>query len=263
MFLRISVLILLCYFSIGAEEEYFVVFLVNARGLDYTNSLNFLKTVAKHPRDRSKNGDVGHAWIYLKGEEILEGGHSGERGEFQPCYMEGVLENWVLGATNPVSYLWCAQSDGFFQQGNGGHSPTFAAKAILTKTQYESIKLLIKTYPFHNYSLTGSQCCTFVKEVAKLAGIKWEDQVTLQIEPTIKLQGKIVRLWQNHKYRFLTFASPDKLEMSLKQLVKEGKLIDALKWYQDTHQKCLKCRLKNSVEKLINFPKRFFRYVLL
>ena len=68
---RLSLLLFFFSFIACAEEEYFVVFLVNARGLDYTDTLKFLKTVAKHPRDGSKNGDVGHAWVYLKGDEIL------------------------------------------------------------------------------------------------------------------------------------------------------------------------------------------------
>lgn len=263
MFQRFSVLLLFFCCLLGAEEEYFVVFLVNARSLDYTNSLKFLKTVAKHPRDGSKNGDVGHAWIYLKGDKILEGGHSGELGELQPCYMEGVLDNCALGANNPVSYLWCGQSDGFFQEGNGGHSPTFAAKVVLTKQQYQSIESFIRTYPFHDYSLTGHQCCTFVREVAYLANLTIEDKVTLEIEPSLRLQGRAFQMWQDPKYRYLTFSSPDRLEVSLKQLVGEGRAEDALQWYRATHQKCLRCRLKQKWEQLVKYPERFWRCILL
>lgn len=253
-------LLLLHCFLLGAEEEYFVVFLVNARGLDYTSGSRFLKTVAKHPRDGSKNGDVGHAWIYLKGEIIIEGGHSGELGDYQPCYMEGVLDNCALGASNPVSYLWCGQADGFFQKGNGGHVPSFAAKVLLNAKQYASILDLIKTYPFHDYSLTGYQCCTFVREIAKLLGLLLEDSMTLEIEPTLTIQGRKIQMWQDPKYRYLTFSSPDRLEESLKQLVKEGKAENALNWYQKTHKKCWKCQLKGKWDQLKNFPTRWIRY---
>src|SRR4051812_46329911 len=79
--------------------SFYLVFLVSAHHLDYSCSYRFCRTLAKHPRDGSKNGDVGHAWIYLYGkrggeEIIVEGGHSGELGLLQPRYLDGVM-NYV------------------------------------------------------------------------------------------------------------------------------------------------------------------------
>src|SRR4051794_20263360 len=71
--------------SLLEPSDFYLVIFVNARHLDYTDCRSFLYTVAKHPSDRSKTGDVGHAWVYLKGivhgEKVcIEGGHSGELG---------------------------------------------------------------------------------------------------------------------------------------------------------------------------------------
>lgn len=218
MFRKI-VFFLLFAVSLFAEEPY-IIFLVNARQLDYSSNERLLKTIAKHPSDWSKNGDVGHAWIYLFGDTIIEGGHSGELGIDQPRYMEGVIDNMALGAKDPISYLWCSQCDGFFQKGNGGHRPTTAAKLKLTQTQYETIKAFIERYPYREYSLRGNQCCTFVKQIAALVGIVLEDQVTVQINP---------KLWKDPAYKEITFGSPDRLEASLREQIRKGVMVDALR----------------------------------
>jgi hypothetical protein len=255
MLLRISFFLLLMA-HLPACEDYFVVFLVNARQLDYSCSSKFLKTVAKHPSDWSKNGDVGHAWVYLKGDGIIEGGHSGELGVLQPRYMEGVMDNIALGARNPVSYLWCAQCDGFFQEGNGGHAPTYAAKVSLTHEQYAVILAYITNYNYQDYSLTGQQCSSFVCEIAKIAGIYLDDLVTLEIAPTFKHMC----MWQDPEYQFLTFSSPDKLELSLKELVREGRAENVLRWYQRSHRKCLGCKIQKLSKTIQMFPGRIVRY---
>src|SRR5262249_3565265 len=92
-------------------SPYFLVILVDARHLDYTQNRSLLKTLCKHPSDWSKNGDVGHAWIYLQGTfenrvVVLEGGHSGECGYIQAKYFEGVMDYAEAGDDNPVRYLW-------------------------------------------------------------------------------------------------------------------------------------------------------------
>lgn len=221
--LRSISLFLLLTATLVASKEPYVVFLVNARKLDYSSFKSLLKTIAKHPSDWSKNGDVGHAWIYLEGDEVIEGGHSGELGIDQPRYMDGVLDNIALGSKNPISYLWCSQCDGFFQKGNGGHRPTTAAKLILNPAQYEAIQRFIQNYPYQNYSLTSHQCCTFVQQIAALADIHLEDKVTVQIHPT---------LWEDPAYASLTFASPDRLEVSLRDQIKKGTMKDVLRWYR-------------------------------
>lgn len=214
------------------ETPYYIVFLVNARHLDYGSLPSFMKTCAKHPSDGSKNGDVGHAWIYLKApEEVIEGGQSGETGLYQPRYFEGILENAELGAENPVRYLWEPQCDGFFQCGSGGHRPTFAAKVDLTESQYQSIKSFIASYNFADYRLSAHQCTTFVKGIASILGLDLEDQVLLEFPQQLVIGKTSYCLWNDAAYRSLTCGSPDKLEESLVALVSSGKASNATRWY--------------------------------
>lgn len=261
MLRRVSLFLLLVFASVEACEDYFVIFLVNARQLDNSCTKHFLKSVAKHPSDGSKNGDVGHAWIYLHGDFILEGGHSGEFGYDQPRYMEGVMDNIVLGAKNPASYLWTTQVDGCFQQGNGGHLPTFAAKVCLTKDQYFEISAFIQSYPFNEYSLTTRQCCTFVKEIGNIAGINLKDQSVLKLDAYLSMGSQQYKFWEDPRYEYLPYGSPDKMELSLKALVENGQAEDVTKWYHTTHQLCLRCRFKRAMNTLWNFPSRFIRYI--
>ncbi len=164
-------------------------------------------------------------------KDFFEGGQSGETGRFQPCYAEGVLENAALQARNPISYLWCSQCDGFFQQGNGGHRPTFAATVSLFAKSMKPYSILLETYSFWEYNLQNHQCTTFVVEVARAIGISLEDKITIEIERQAPIQGRMVCFWNDPIYSSLTVGSPDVLERSLKQLVREGKAQNATCWY--------------------------------
>jgi hypothetical protein len=232
MRLRVSLLLLLLLFTGQTlfAEPYFIVFLVSARKLDTTSLPKFYHTLAKHP-------NVGHAWIYLQGDGILEGGHSGERGIDQPRYADGVMDHLEWGVKNPVRYLWSSQVDGFFQAGNGGHKPTFAAKVDLTKQQYEQILAFIKSYPFQEYSLTKNQCCTFLKQMGAIIGLDLEVEAFLKIDQWVILDGRRYQMWEDPCYSTLVFSSPDVLEASLKRLVKEGKAQSALGWYRNFTKK--------------------------
>lgn len=233
------------------ESDYFLVVLVDARHLDYTNNCSFFKTVTKHPSDGSKNGDIGHAWIYLQGyregqKVILEGGHSGERGLIQARYFDGIMNYHEFGygnptleqqrlpryEPNPARYLWTTQSDGFFQKGSGGHHPTFAAKINLTRAQFERIWRFIHTgYPFRQYALSQHQCSSFAVQVAALADWELDADVKMKIEPQLYYGGMWIRLWSDPQYAVFTFSSPDQLEKSLMESVRQGKAEYALKWY--------------------------------
>jgi hypothetical protein len=223
--LRISLIFLVLTSTPLVAEPYFIVFLVNARKLDTRSLSKFYHSLARYP-------NVGHAWIYLQGDLVLEGGHSGERGIYQPLYKDGVMDHLEWGVKNPVRYLWSPQCDGFFQEGNGGHKPTFAAKVDLSKQQYEKILAFIKGYPFHEYSLTKNQCCTFLQQIASLVGLELNVQAALMIDQWIVLDGFRYQMWEDPRYSKLLFSSPDVLEASLKRLVKEGKAQNVLAWYQ-------------------------------
>lgn len=243
------------------ESPYFLVILVEARHLDYTSPDSFFKTLAKHPSDGSKNGDVGHAWIYLQGildEEVafLEGGHSGELGNLQPRYVEGFLLKYERGEENPISYLWETQHDGFFQQGSGQHEPTFAAKVDLSKEQYNKILRFIEHYNFSEYAVTGNQCSSFAVQVAAFANLQLDCEVTMQVAQNIALAGQSICLWQDNAYAEITFSSPDILERSLMRAVAEDRAEYALSWYRERHP------LKNrrGLQDLFCFPQRYLRF---
>lgn len=248
-------IILLFWFSfcVSYASETFVILLVEARGLDYSHPLRFIRSQAKHPRDGSKNSDVGHAWIYLYHEgDVLEGGHSGETGLIQPKYWEGVCRLKEAGDPNPVRYLWATQKDGFFQYGPGGHFPTFAARVDLTEKEYEAIVDYINHYPFEEYAITQNSCCSFVAGVARLVGLELPCEVTLTTPPW----------WSDPAFSAITFTSPDCLEASLQAAVREKKAQAALKWYSRRYKEAFWPRLQRTVEDLKRLPERTFRFLL-
>ncbi len=241
------------------ETPYFLVILVEARHLDYSCPRIFFKTLAKHPSDGSKNGDVGHAWIYLQGiqdEKIvcLEGGHSGNVGNLQPCYIEGVFLRFEERDENPISYLWECQNDGFFQYGSGYHNPTFAAKVDLNEAQFKKILRFVETYDYKHYSITGNQCSSFAAQVAAFADLDLDCEITMQINPMVLVGGSPISLWKDPIYSEITFSSPDRLEGSLIQAVAEGKAEYAMTWYCKTHP-----YKTQFFQDLLHFPTRFYR----
>ncbi len=229
------------------EEDYFIIFLVDARHLDYSDAYPFFKSVERN------RGYLGHAWIYLQGKDkegkrlILEGGHSGEKEENPPRYFDGIMNLCDYGyenptieqqqhpryEPNPIKYLWTLRDDGFFQKGSGGHQPTFAAKISLNKEQFEDIFSFIQSskYAYKIYGVMGPQCCTFVSEVASRLGLKLETYLTMSISPTLYFRGATVRLWKDPFYSKLSFPTPDILEKSLMQAVGRGDADYALDWY--------------------------------
>lgn len=217
------------------ESDYFVIFLVDAPHLDYTSNRGLIQTIAVHPDGRT-NRDVGHAWIYLEGIQngervYIEGGHSGELGYIQPKYFDGVMDLLDQGDPNPIRYLWACQQDGFFQEGSGNHKPTFAARVALNEEQFNEILEFIHSYDFSHYFLTDSQCCTFVAQVAALANINLNYSLTIPIQQNLKLGKENLFLWQDSKYAFYTFGSPDILEKSLIELVNRKQAQYCLNWY--------------------------------
>lgn len=231
------------------EEDYFLVILVDACRLDYTDTQKFFQSIAS----RRQNGEVGHAWIYLQGKQKdgtvfgLEGGHSGERFDYPARYFEGVMNYNLWGYANPtpeqkknsryepnpVKYMLTVREDGFFQKGAGGHRPTCAVKISLTCKQFEQILFFIKpsNYPYREYGLAGPQCCTFVRKVAALVGLNLDAEMTMPVAPWIVFCREQVRLWEDPKYSMITFETPDVLEKSLMQAVRSGRVEYALDWY--------------------------------
>jgi len=214
-------------------SDYYLILLVDAPHLDHTSNLGLIQSIA-----RREKRDVGHAWIYLQGiidgkPYSIEGGHSGELGICQAKYFDGIMNYIEYGEPfqtthrsryerNPIKYLWITQNDGFFQNGSGGHTPTFSLKIDLTKEQFETILTFIQpeNYNYREYSLTHHQCCTFVAQVAALAGIYLDYQITIPIDQHLKLGRTTYTLWQDRQYSTFTFGSVDILERSMMNLKK-------------------------------------------
>lgn len=225
------------------ESDYFLIIFVDAPHLDYTDNYSFLRTVACHPRDGSKQRDFGHVWIYLQGmvdgkAMYIYGGHSGERGITQAKYFDGIMNYIDYGYANPTSqqlqcpryeenpvkYLWETQYDGFFEQGSGNHSPSFAVKMDLSQDQFYQILNFIQHYDYTRYALTGNQCSSFAAQVASLAGLNLECEVTISLDQNLYLSRERIRLWKDLRYSQLTIATPDMVEKSLMEAVRKGRL---------------------------------------
>lgn len=263
-----------------SETEFFLVVLVDARHLDYTDCRSFITSVAKHPSDMSKTGDVGHAWIYLRGvvdgEPVyIEGGFSGERGIIQAQYFDGIMNNIDFGYANPTyeqqcnpvfepnpaKYLWETQCDGFFQWGSGIHRPTYAAKFDITKEQFCSIANFIANYDYVHYSLTGNQCSSYITQIGELIDVDLEANVCLPIDSTICFGDSQLRLWTDPQYALLPISSPDILEKKLMQMVDEEVAEPALAWYLRTHPQPLGKRIEALGKTITKFPCRYTKYI--
>lgn len=243
------------------EEDYFLILLVDACHLDYTDAYQFFQSVAVHPDNRTNRGDVGHAWIYLQGKcngrtFVLEGGHSGEVEEPPARYFDGIMNynDWGYAnptreemrharyEPNPIKYLWAIREDGFFQKYSGGHRPTFAAKISLSQHQFERILSFIRpsNHSYRNYALIGPQCCTFAAEVAALAGLSLATQTSMRIEPCLYYGKTWIRLWEDPCYSKMVFSTPDVLEKSLMMAVDNGEAEYALDWYLEKRRNLMR-----------------------
>lgn len=239
------------------KSDYSLTIFVDARHLDYSDGERFLTTLAKHPSDWSKNGDVGHAWICLKApNKSLTGGQTGEREGL--TYTQGVLQGLIK--ENPIAYLHTPRTDGAFEKGSGGHVPTFAAKFNLNKEQFESAAKAVQNYPFKHYSLTKAQCTSFAALVARSAGIQLQDTLQLSFPCKLTLSGKTFLLWNDPAYSKLSLPTPDRLEQSLQEKVLIGEAEYALPLHQqDTFQGWS----SNLIENISRAPSRFWRWLTL
>jgi hypothetical protein len=262
------------------ESDYYLVFLVCARHLDYGNSQKLFKTLVKHASG-GKNADVGHSWILLHGqldgrEVTIEGGQSGELGIDRPKYYDGIMNLYEYGYANPTSsqkrqarhepnpvkYLWADVDDGFFQEGNGGFSPTFAAKMDLTKEQFEAIYRFIdpKNYNYRHYSLVGQQCSSFLAKIAQITGVPVDHRVSIEIDPFLKVWGEKVRLWTDSQFSRISFSAPEPIERSLMDAVRSGTAENALYWYRKEGKRLRKHHITDRRERQSRFYETLLRY---
>ena len=268
--------------SLSIEEknqDYYIMFLVDAPGLNYDDTKQLIKNLNKNPRTLNKEGYIGHAWLYLHGylnnrEIYLEGGHSGERGLYYPSYFEALSDlsqrkQVCFTATadlydNPIKYLWKDLEDGFFQQGSGDHLPTYAIKIPLSPETFTSVYDFITQdqYNFKRYSLATHQCCHFIAQVAALCDFYPQYEISLALSPSLSLGNWQFRLWKDSSMQKVILATPDILEKSFKEAVYQKKAIPALGAYKKlstTHYKQL--WIKKKSQQILSFPWKIKRLV--
>ncbi len=171
-------------------------------------------------------------------------------------------KNAILGLSpNPIRYLWSPQTDGFFQWGSGGHTPNFAIKIDLTEKQFQRIVAFVhpSNYYYGDYALIHNQCSSFVAKVAALADFTMDYEVAISIPPVITFGGCTSILWTDPQYANLTFSSPDIIERSLMQAIREGRAQYALPWYLKNQRRCWCLRFRNMCDDISRFPERFTR----
>jgi len=215
------------------NEGPYVVLLVDAQHLDYTNVETLFYSIHSNPR-----ATVGHAWFYLSGNHgVIEGGHSGELGITEPRYLESIF--LYKEEPNPVRHLFKSLNDGYFETGPGIHKPTYAIRVELSQMQYEMILRTIdpNCYPYARYSLTDNQCATLVAKVAALAGVPLEHEITIPIQQRVLLNDEELQLWDDPIYSSMTVSSPDVLEKSMQQAVLQKRAEPALAFYRKMRKK--------------------------
>lgn len=267
MSIRLKPLIFLPFFlgaSLFADEaNYKIFFLVHACGIESSELVPFLKKATKHPRDLSKDGSVGHAWIALEKKEAAktvfwEGGHSGELGIIAPTYWDSLL--LAQDQENPAAILWEPREDGFFQRGSGGHHPTCVAACSLDSTTWHQILHYIKTYDFSSYSLTDHHCVHFVIGAGRLCGLEFNVEKQLTLPSYFKTPSGTIKLWNDPVYTYLPLSMPDTLEIELKKAIERSELKDVTKWYLKKHLSWKAC-WKNRWEGIKALPNRTKRWL--
>lgn len=244
------------------SDPYYMVVLVNARRLDYSDQGSLIKTINKHPVDASKRGDIGHAWFLLHGKgETIEAGHASK--EEDPGYFEQFMESQNNGHPNPIHHFWADRFDGLYHTGARGHSPTLAALIPLTQQQWRNIRAFVDPhiYDYRRYNIVEHQCTTLVTSAAKMAGVQLDAWVTVDIAPDIYILFKKLRMWKDPYYSKLRFANPDRLEAALYGAIKAGKATNVTDWYRKQESAWLD--VERVIEATTLFPLRFSRFLIL
>ncbi len=233
---------------IAATSSPRLIILVDAPHLNYSSPSTLLQTLTKHPATGCKDSSFGHAWLILihhtpKGQLLLECGHSGEH--TPPTYFETFAQALENNNPNPFAIFYQDRSDGFCQQGNGGHRPTLAAQFTLSEQQLKNILSFLKEekYNFHRYNVINHHCCSFVREVASQANIDLSSPSPLRLP--------------NHS---LLIETPDTLEQCLYHHITNGTANNVSHGYW-------RCRRSSPTwQRLITtitlFPKRYHRHLL-
>jgi hypothetical protein len=206
------------------DEGYYLHILSEAANWDYSDTTSLLFSVWRRPRT--------HSWLILENpQDRLEFGHTGNFGQTEPRYIEGVLQRNRDNHPNPIAYLWQTMSDGQCQIGKPNRRPTFVWRMPITKRRYQTIYEYVMQRKYDQFSLRDYNCVDMVTDAAALAGINLIHRIRLTLPPEANILGWTLRAWMDPQYRILEYSTPDVLEADLRQLAQLGIGSDVTEWY--------------------------------
>ncbi|NTW38064.1 MAG: hypothetical protein HGB17_18610, partial [Syntrophobacteraceae bacterium] len=114
------------------EEGCHLYLLNEAANWDYSTARALVFSIWQRP--------WAHSWLILEGPlGRLAFGHTGDLGQSEPRYHDGVFQRIREGHPDPVAYLWQTRSDGEFQTGKPNRPPTFVWRMPITRRRYQLI----------------------------------------------------------------------------------------------------------------------------
>ncbi len=240
--------------------SHYLVILVDARHLDYTDQNKLGMTINKNPSNGSKRASTGHAWLILYGDGAeIEGGHTTDNDMMG--FIDSVQDAVEEKDPNPIRVFSESSVAGRFEPGTGDFSASFAGAITITPDQYRDIRQYIDEYDYSRYHLQKSQCCTFVRDAAKRAGIELETEVVIPVTQKSWILGHTLQLWTDPKYSKFPLPSPDILERSLRAAAREGRVTNVTSWAQD-REPFLR-PFEEIFDATTRFPVRATRFLLL
>jgi hypothetical protein len=206
------------------DEGYYLYILNEHANWDYSTAKSLVFTIWMRP--------WAHSWLILESpRDRLEFGHTGDLGQKQPRYHEGVFKGIREGDANPIAYLWQSMADGQFQTGKPNRPPTFVWRMPITRRRYQLIHEYVMQRTYNQFGLRSYNCTNLVAEVAALAGINLIHRIRLTLPQETKFFGKMRRVWTDPRYRILEYGTPEVLDADLRHLAILGIGSDVTEWY--------------------------------
>jgi hypothetical protein len=206
------------------DEGYYLYVLNEAANWDYSGHRILLLSIWQRP--------WGHSWLMLeKPGERMEFGHSGDLGELQPRFHDGVFQRIKDGHQNPIAYLWETRTDGFFQLGKPNRPPNFVWKVPVTREKYQRMHDYVMGRNYERFGVVSHNCTDMVVATAALAGINLIHRIRLIMPSETDIWFRMRRVWTDPQYSILDYSTPDVLEADLRQLTRLGIGEDVTKWY--------------------------------
>lgn len=206
------------------DEGYYLYILNEHANWDYSTASSLVFTIWMRP--------WAHSWLILESpRDRLEFGHTGDLGQTQPRYHEGVFQGIRKGDPDPIAYLWQTMNDGQFQTGQPSRPPTFVWRMPITRRRYHLIHEYVMQRTYDRFGLRSNNCTNLVAEVAALAGIHLIHRIQLTLPQETKFFGRMRRVWTDPRYRILEYATPEVLDADLRHLARLGIGTDVTEWY--------------------------------